>query len=151
MRRHSTFNPKENVRAGRCFFEKKELFKDQMSKRQLWVKFWILFFPLNFRTEWACHSFTVIRIVLSCWNWFATVQFQTIASISLQSELMKISFWKSKKNKSTLIFAFFKRKGWAASFFFVFSQSLLIWEKKSTYNGNQVKKETMLWQQSFLT
>ena len=25
-------------------------------------------------------------------------------------------------------------------FFFVFSQSLLIWEKKSTYNGNQVKK-----------
>ena len=45
-----------------------------------------------------------------------------------------------KKNNSTLIFAFFKRKGWAASFFFVFSQSLLIWEKKSTYNGNQVKK-----------
>ena len=45
-----------------------------------------------------------------------------------------------EKNNSTLIFAFFKRKGWAASSFFVFSQSLLIWEKKSTYNGNQVKK-----------
>ena len=113
-----------------------------MSKRQLWVKFWILFFPLNFRTEWACHSFTVVRIVWFCWNWFAPVQFQTIASISLQSELMKISFWESKKktNQHWYLLSSNAKDELLQVFFFVFSQSLLIWEKKSTYNGNQVKK-----------
>ena len=44
MHRRRSFTLKETARAGQCLFEKKEVFKDHMSKRQLWVKFWILFF-----------------------------------------------------------------------------------------------------------
>ena len=68
---------------------------------------------------------------LVCWNWFATVQFQTIASISLQSEIIKISFYESKKtNQHWYLLLQTQRMG--CKFFFVFSQS--------TYHGNQVKK-----------
>ena len=85
---------------------------------------------------------TVIPIVESCWTWFATVQFQTIASISLQSELMKISFWESKKKQINTNICFLEKRI-KVKFFRLWqfrhtskqlshlSWMLVFWEKKS--------------------
>ena len=128
--------PEGTARAVRYSFEQNELYIDHMSKRQLWVKFRILFFP-QFQNGKGmpfiyCHSYRFVLLKLVC-NCAIPNNCKHIASVGInENQLLG-----EQKNKSTLIFASSNTKDELQVFCFSSFHNRLIIEIRS-------KKETML-------
>ena len=104
----------------------------------MWVTFWILFFPSIL--ERNGHAIDLPSFLSFC---LVEIDLQLCNSKQLQAYRFSRNYWKlafrrAKKNQHWYLLLQTQRM--SRKFFFVFPQSLLKWEKKSTYYGNQVKK-----------